>query len=169
LLKPVLLRDEPPVVNAAALSVLEGLSHTGPRQADGRNDILVVDQLRGASLFSDFQTAEIAFLVEKSERRRAPAGEPFYAVGARPDAVFGVLSGEVDLDGEGTLFEGRRGPGAVFGDADLFLSRRKHGAVSRDAEVIRVSLADFAACTKRFPRVGLRLVARRLDVMGGFE
>ncbi len=97
------------------------------------------------------------------------AGARLYAVGNTPDAVFVVLSGEVDLEGDGTLFEGHRGPGAMFGDGDLFLGKRKHRAISRGAQLLSVDRTNLEDCAKRFPRTGLRLVARRQDVAGGFE
>jgi hypothetical protein len=169
LLKSVLLRTEPRVVNAAALSVLAGLAAGRPPGFDGSNDVCIVGRLRESELFAEFETAELAFLAEKGERRRAPAGEVLFDEGGVPDAAWVVLEGEVELEGEGSAFEGRRRQGAVVGEADLFLGRRKHRAASLGADLVRLSTEHLAECAKRFPRAGLRLVARRQDVMGAFE
>ena len=110
LLKPVLLRERTSGrQRGCALSVSHGSHPEDPFALDPRNDIEVVDLLRRAPLLSDFQTAELAFLVEKSERRFVPDGRR-----SSPQGTFQMRSSPCSRarwssKGKAPLFEGRRG------------------------------------------------------------
>jgi signal transduction histidine kinase len=102
-----------------------------------------VEQLRATPLFAELPEAALELLCAQAEPVGLQPGELLIEEGSLGDALFVVLSGELDVtkrSGEGELPLARVGPGAIQGEMAA-IEQRPRGASVRavgEAQVLRV-------------------------------
>ncbi len=102
-----------------------------------------VDQLRATPLFAELSEASLELLCGQAEAMSLQPGETLIEEGSVGDALFVVLSGELDVvkrSGEGELPLARVGPGAIQGEMAAIEERPRTASVRAvgEAEVLCV-------------------------------
>ncbi|MEJ2174431.1 MAG: Crp/Fnr family transcriptional regulator [bacterium] len=116
----------------------------------------------GASMFSEF-------LEQQPNVMTVPAGATIFREGDRGTAMFGVISGGVDIFTGNVILE-VVGPGMVFGEMALVDEdvRVASASARTDCRLVQIDLAAFenlVANNPEFARLLMKVMARRLRRM----
>jgi CRP-like cAMP-binding protein len=104
--------------------------------------------------------------------RRAERGERLIRKGDHADAMYFIVSGEVEVDQENSAPRGRLGAGDFFGEIALIADRTRTATVSAliPCKLLVLHKDDFESFMQAHPdlRDAVRLAAkRRLEEIGG--
>ena len=130
----------------------------------------LVEFLRQIPLFSELETEQLRTVCRLSKRMRVGSGTRIIDEGARGDALYVILSGELEVskNDEGReLILATRGPGEYLGEMSLLEQRPRTATVKaiRDSEVLAIDADTFGNLLDANPMIArglLRTVAARL-------
>ncbi|WP_102960598.1 cyclic nucleotide-binding domain-containing protein [Mangrovicella endophytica] len=121
--------------------------------------------LREVPLFEDLTTDQLRLLAFGAEHRRLREGEILFRTGARADAGFVVVRGEVLLlrgEGEAEKVVARCGAGTLLGELALITETRRPATAvtATDCDVIRVTRQIFRRMLEEYPELAVSLHER---------
>ncbi|MEP7241899.1 MAG: ATP-binding protein [Devosia sp.] len=128
------------------------------------------DMLRRVPLFEGLADDDLIDLSESSKRYTAPPGLLFIEEGADGNALFVILSGEVEVtkrDGDRQIVLARRGAGDVLGEMSLLeqVPRTASVRTTAESELLEIDAGMFQDLLNKRPAIAtslLRTVAARL-------
>ncbi len=130
----------------------------------------LVEFLRQIPLFSELETEQLRTVCRLSKRIKVGAGTRIIDEGARGDALYVILSGELEVsknDDGRELILATRGPGEFLGEMSLLEQRPRTASVKaiRESEVLAIDAETFGGLLDANPIIArgiLRTVAARL-------
>jgi CRP-like cAMP-binding protein len=120
-------------------------------------------------MFRDFDPAKLKLLAFAAERMRVEKGDIVYRAGDPSDAVYVLLSGEVDVR-HGQVWLARLSCGAVFGEIGVLCARPRANTLVAVSEIslLRIEKNLFFEFLREMPQMAIALsreLGRRLDAM----
>src|SRR5579863_8684077 len=108
----------------------------------------LVEFLRQIPLFAELETEQLRTVCRLSKRMKVGPGTRIIDEGARGDALYVILSGELEVskNDEGReLILATRGPGEFLGEMSLLEQRPRTASVKaiRDSEVLAIDAETF--------------------------
>lgn len=130
-------------------------------------DAALAATLRQLDFFAPLSDEELAEILRGIELMHVEAEQSIYARGASSDALYIVLTGEVELVDDGGRVHARVGPGGLFGETALMTggTRATSARAASRCELVVVGREDFAHVAMANPAVALemtRQLGRRL-------
>jgi len=135
---------------------------------------MTLEALRGAPLFAGLSEADLMRLAETSERQHLAAGEFLLREGELGDAMFVIVSGELEVTKRAEDVElplARVGPGAIQGEIAAIGGQARAASVRAvtDVEVLRIPREGLLALLDAGPEPALALLRTVLERMRGLE
>ncbi|MFY0581765.1 cyclic nucleotide-binding domain-containing protein [Cystobacter fuscus] len=133
-------------------------------------DTPLADMLRRVDFLAPLGTEEVLKLAHGAEYLRKDAGEPIFKKGDAGETFFVVVSGQVNLLGEGNKLVEVVKPGGFFGELALLTGepRATHASAASACELASVGREDFRGVVMANPVIALemsRILGQRLSRM----
>ncbi|OJH42236.1 NAD-binding protein [Cystobacter ferrugineus] len=137
-------------------------------------DAPLADMLRRVDFLAPLGTEEVLKLAHGAEYLRKEAGEPIFKKGDAGETFFVVVSGQVNLVGEGNKLVEVVKPGGFFGELALLTGepRATHATAASVCELASVGREDFRGVVMANPVIALemsRILGQRLSRMSQEE
>jgi len=118
-----------------------------------------VKLVASASPFHLLPREAVQLLAFSCEKRAHKAGATLFSEGETADGAFLVLEGEIVLSANGE--ERRAGPGALIGETALIAEVARHATarITADASVLRIPRATFRRVLGEFPDAAVKVRA----------
>jgi signal transduction histidine kinase len=135
---------------------------------------MTIDALRAAPLFTRLNDADLERLAETVERQKLAAGELLIREGDPGDAMYVVVSGELEVTKRAGATEqplARVGPGAIQGEIAALQGTERAASVRAltDVEVLRIPREGLLALLDTGPDAALALVRTVLERLRSLE
>jgi signal transduction histidine kinase len=135
---------------------------------------MTLEALRGAPLFTGLSDEDLGRLAATVERQRLAPGEFLVREGERGDAMFVIVSGELEVTKRAEDVElplARVGPGAIQGEIAAIGGHTRAASVRAitDVEVLRIPREGLLALLDAGPEPALALLRTVLERMRGLE
>jgi CRP/FNR family transcriptional regulator, cyclic AMP receptor protein len=126
------------------------------------------ETLRAIPIFAECDPVALQVLAFSSERQFFEPGEPLLKKGYKGVPAYLILSGTVDIVGDGTQSLGQAGPGALLGEISMIgqLPCTISATATSVVTAARISRALFLRVAEEFPEFGravFRAVSHKLD------
>ncbi|MBF5044667.1 cyclic nucleotide-binding domain-containing protein [Aggregicoccus sp. 17bor-14] len=132
----------------------------------------LAQQVQGSALFEGLSPAQVEQLLAIAEEAEVARGRALFEEGASGDALYLVLSGELEIlkkDAAGAQLPlARVGPGQVLGEMSLLGGSARRSATARalgEVRLLRLPTARFAPLLARDEVPALKLVLNLARVM----
>ncbi|EPX61252.1 TrkA-N domain family [Cystobacter fuscus DSM 2262] len=140
------------------------------REPQNTPDTPLADMLRRVDFLAPLGTEEVLKLAHGAEYLRKDAGEPIFKKGDAGETFFVVVSGQVNLLGEGNKLVEVVKPGGFFGELALLTGepRATHASAATVCELASVGREDFRGVVMANPVIALemsRILGQRLSRM----
>ena len=135
---------------------------------------VIVERLRATPLFGGLDDALLHRLVEMAEIMDLPAGAMLIREGEQADALYVVLSGEMDVtkrSGRSDIPVAHVGPGALQGELAALEGGRRLASVmaTEPAEVLRIPVSAVRELLGAGPDVALAVIRTAVSRLRGME
>jgi signal transduction histidine kinase len=135
---------------------------------------MTIEALRAAPLFAGLNDADLQRLADTVERQQLAAGELLIREGDPGDAMYVVVSGELEVTKRAGATEqplARVGPGAIQGEIAALQGTERAASVRAltDVEVLRIPRAGLLALLDTGPDAALALVRTVLERLRSLE
>ncbi|HET7520429.1 MAG TPA: ATP-binding protein [Candidatus Limnocylindria bacterium] len=140
----------------------------------GTPEPTTIEALHAAPLFAGLSDADLARLAETVERQKLSAGELLLREGDPGDAMYVVVSGELEVTKRAGATEqplARVGPGAIQGEIAALQGTERAASVRAvtDVEVLRIPREGLLALLDTGPEAALALVRTVLERLRALE
>ena len=121
--------------------------------------------LAGVPLFAELDAGQLRLLAFGAEHRRLRKGETLFRTGARADAGFLVVSGDIALIAGPAGHErpvGTYGPAVLLGEMALITETRRPvtATAETDCDVLRITRTLFRRMLEEYPEIAFALHQR---------
>jgi CRP-like cAMP-binding protein len=127
--------------------------------------------LKGVPLFAELDDGQLRLLAFGAEHRRLRKEETLFRLGARADAGFVLVAGEIALTAGPPGHEravGTFGPGTIFGEMALLTETRRPATAmaTADCDVLRITRTLFRRMLEEYPDIAFALHQRLAEDLG---
>jgi CRP-like cAMP-binding protein len=122
-------------------------------------------------MFREIDAAKLKLMAFAGQRMSYRAGETVFNQGAESDAVFVILSGEVDvlrIGGAGKVLLARLGKTHLIGEMGVLCSKPRNAMIvaHSDLEALRIDKSTFLHIVNQVPQLAMAIIrelSARLD------
>ncbi len=148
------------ILGVGLIALPVGIVATGFVQEIHRRDFVVTwSMLSSVPLFEDFDHATLGEIMSALRSRVVAADSRITSAGEPAQAMYFVVSGQVEEETSGDRENRSLGPGTYFGESALYHGRPHRASVTARSHtrLLELSAEDFNGLVKRHPRLRKRV------------
>jgi voltage-gated potassium channel len=148
------------ILGVGLIALPVGIVATGFVQDIHRRDFVVTwSMLSSVPLFEDFDHTTLGEIMNSLRSRVVAADAAVTSAGQPAQAMYFVVSGQLEEDFGGEAEKRALGPGNYFGESALFYGRPHRASVTArsHARLLELSAEDFHNLLKRYPQLRERV------------